>query len=70
MGAIAYALQLLAALPPLIEAGINIKNTIEEATSALGKMQTEKRDPTVEEWNALNNQIVVLRARLHAGPGS
>lgn len=68
MGALAYALQLLTALPPLIEAGVNIKNMVEDASASLGKMQQEKRDPTVEEWNALNDRIGALRRQLHKDP--
>lgn len=64
--AIAFALQLLQALPPLIEAGLEVKTLIEQQGAALSAMQAESRDPSPAEWDALNAQIDALRAELHS----
>lgn len=61
-----YAIQILSALPALIDAGISIKALVTDSNDALHRMQTEKRDPTPEEWQHLNNAIASLRAQLHA----
>lgn len=65
MGAIAYAIQLLGIVPQLIAAGAQIKALINQGTASLTQMQTEKRDPTPAEWDALNVIIDALRAELH-----
>lgn len=64
--AVALALQVFSILPSLIEAGLEVKELIETTQAALQKMQDEKRDPTPEEWNAINNKIEALRAQLHS----
>lgn len=69
--AVMFAIQALTALPGLVKAGIDITNMVTEATSKLELMQKEKRDPTVDEWNALNTQIANLRNQLHRdAPGT
>ena len=69
MPALTYAIQLLSALPALIDAGMSIKNLVSDSTAALNKMQAEKRDPSPAEWDALNAMIADLRKQLHA-PGT
>ncbi len=64
--AIMFAIQAMSALPGLIKAGIDITNMVTETTAKLELMHKEQRDPTVDEWNALNAQIAILRNRLHA----
>lgn len=64
--AIAYALQLLAALPSLIEAGVNVRNMIEKGRERIAAMQAEGRDPTDEEWAELNAEIEALNRRLNS----
>ena len=68
MSQIAFALQLLNVLPGLVNAGINVATLIQDSRAALQKMQDENRDPTPEEWDALNQKIRDLRQALHA-PG-
>jgi len=63
--AIAYALQLLQAIPTLLAAGRDVAAMIEQGSTALKAMQAEGRDPTPEEWDALNATIAALRAELH-----
>lgn len=72
MGALPFAVQLLTALPGLIQAGMNVTTLIGDSTTKLKAMHDENRDPTPEEWSALNAQIKALRGELHAedGPGS
>lgn len=66
MPALAFALQALQVLPGLVSAGVDIAHLVNQTTTALGKMQAEKRDPTQEEWDALNEQIAGLRKELHS----
>jgi hypothetical protein len=65
--AIAYALQLMSALPGLIKAGVDITHTVTASRDKLAQMDAEKRDPTPAEWDALNAEIARLRGELHAG---
>jgi hypothetical protein len=66
MSALAYALQLLTALPQLIQAGADVMDMITEAQERLQNMQDEGRDPTPGEWDDLNARIDDLRGELHA----
>ena len=67
MEAIAYAIELLSILPSLIGAGRDVRELVENGTSALKAMQDENREPTAQEWDALNALITSLRAELHDG---
>lgn len=60
-----YALQVLQSLPTLLAAGQSVTTLVHQANDALAKMQAEKRDPTPEEWDALNSTISGLRDQLH-----
>lgn len=64
--ALLYATQLLAALPSLIASGANIIQMVQDGSARLQLMAAENRDPTAEEWVALNTQIVALRSQLHS----
>jgi len=59
------ALQLLAALPDLVQAGVDIRGLVEHHNTRLTKMADEGRNPTAGEWDDLNRQITSLRAILH-----
>lgn len=65
--AVGYALHLLSALPGLIQAGVEVTQTILAASEALDRMRAQDRDPTPEEWAALNHEITRLRGELHGG---
>jgi hypothetical protein len=54
---ISYALSILGQIPALIMAGQDIMNLIQQGQAALVKMGEEKRDPTPEEWEALNTAM-------------
>lgn len=62
---LAFAIQLISALPALVQAGRDITSLVTDGTKALEAMQREKRDPTGAEWQALNKQIADLRNELH-----
>jgi hypothetical protein len=64
---IGYALQLLSALPGLIQAGVEITSTVTSATQKLEELDAQGRDPTPAEWLELNQRIAKLRGELHAG---
>ena len=63
--AIAYALQVLTAIPQLLAAGQSVIGLVEHSQTALKSMQDENRDPTPAEWDALNSLIDGLRKQLH-----
>ncbi len=64
--AIAYAISLLGEVPGLIAAGKSVVDLVQSGSAALKTMQSENRDPTAAEWDALNAQIKTLRDELHA----
>lgn len=66
MTALAYALQLLSALPQLIQAGSDVAALIAETRDRLQNMQDEGRAPTAGEFDDLNARIDLLRGELHA----
>lgn len=61
MTAALYALQLLNSMIPLIPAASSLFATFQQNRNALEKMIAEKRDPTPEEWAALD----AIRDSLH-----
>ncbi len=63
---LAYALQALTAIPQLIAAGQSVIGLVQHSTDALKLMQSENRDPTQAEWDALNSLIDSLRTQLHS----
>lgn len=64
MGALAFALAALQAVPALIAAGNNIETFINNTATAVKTMQAENRDPTQAEWDALNAEIAALQKQL------
>lgn len=60
-----FVIQILANLPALIKAGEDVTALIQSGHAVL----SEKRNPTAEEWSALNAKIAALRGELHA-PGT
>ena len=61
--ALAFALQAFTTLPDLIAAGIDIAEFVKDTSANLTKMKDEERDPTDEEWEALNKVVEDLRAQ-------
>ena len=58
MGAILpYVLQVLEALPSLVEAGTTAYQLLEKANAAVKAMQAQNRGPTADEWAALDAAI-------------
>lgn len=66
MGALAITTTVLQLLPSLIQAGIDVIGLVNSTTAVITKAQAENRDPTDQEWNALDSQISALRAQLLA----
>ena len=64
-----YAATAIDLIPKLLAAGMSIKEHIDETQAALKAMQDGNRDPTEQEWAALNAQVDALRAKLHSGNG-
>ena len=64
MGALAFALAALQAIPAIIAAGADVVGFITQATTAVTAMQAASRDPTAAEWAALNAQIAALQKTL------
>ena len=62
---LAYIIQLLGVVPQLIGAGTNIVAQWQARVQSAQTMVTEQRDPTPEEWDALNSTIAALRTQLH-----
>jgi hypothetical protein len=62
MNALAYALQLLQALPALIQAGQDAADLV----ARVKEMHDQGRDPSPGEWDDLNARIATLRGDLHA----
>lgn len=66
MQALLYATQLLTMLPSLLAAGKNVVELVETGNAALKAMADENREPTPDEWDALNARIKALQKELHA----
>lgn len=62
----AYAVQVLTALPDLIEAGVAVHDLVVHTNEKIARMQAENRAPNDEEWNELNTRIAAKRTELHA----
>ncbi len=60
--ALAYALQLLQALPGLIQAGQDASDLI----AHVKEMHDQGRDPSPGEWDDLNARIGLQRGDLHS----
>lgn len=68
--ALTYAVQILSILPQLLAAGKDVAALVQSGNAALKQMADEGREPTTQEWDALNAQIDALRAELHEGEDS
>lgn len=66
MNALAFATQLLAALPQLISAGVEVTGLIDRGRAKLQAFQDEGRDPSPGEWEELNTAIEQKRQELHS----
>jgi hypothetical protein len=64
-----FAAEALAALPGLIQAGMDAYTFAKESSDKVAAMVAEQRDPTPEEWDQLNAVTASLRAELHAPEG-
>lgn len=65
--ALDFALQLLQALPQLVQAGVDVTSAITRGREQLEAMRAENRAPSAAEWDELNERIRGLRSQLHAG---
>lgn len=61
---LALAIAILEALPTLIGAGSEALTLIENGVASLKAMQAEGRDPTDAEWQAVNDLIAQLQAKI------
>jgi|GEM_PF-4669745 len=59
-----YVLVALSAIAEILKAGGNALALVAQIQSTLGVLRAEKRDPTPEEWQALNAQIAAAMAAL------
>lgn len=63
---IAFAIQILTQLLGLVPIATQAWQMIQDQRNALEKMRAEGRDPTPEEWAALDATTDNLRKQLHA----
>lgn len=66
MTTLLFASQLLTLLQQLSSAGLDVAAELEWGVGLVNNMVAEKRDPTQEEWDALNARTAALRERLHS----
>jgi uncharacterized protein involved in exopolysaccharide biosynthesis len=66
MDALTFATTLLGSLPQLIAGGAQILDLVNSGNAKLKQFADEKRNPTPEEWDALNASIDAKRAQLHS----
>lgn len=64
MPVITYAIQAFEGLSELVSGASEAIKFIQDAVTALKAMQADGRDPTPEEWDALDAQIEALRSQL------
>jgi hypothetical protein len=67
MDALAYAMQVLTALPQLLTASQDVLDLVSHASAKLQDMQDSNRAPTADEWQELNDKIDELQIALHEG---
>ena len=58
----------LEALPKMAAAGIDLYLTARNFAAKLRELREQDRDPTAEEWTALNAMIEIDEARLNKEP--
>jgi hypothetical protein len=66
VSALAFAIALLQSLPALLAAGVQIGTFVEQQVALLTAMNAAGRDPTPEEWAALQGAIAGDSAALAA----
>lgn len=59
---LAFALKALEAMPTIVSTVEDATTYVENTVSSLKTMQSENRDPTQAEWDALDKTIEDLRA--------
>lgn len=64
-GIVAILMQVISLLPELIQAGIKIEGLIARTLKAV---ESGSADPTDSQWEAVNNEIAALTARLNVDP--
>jgi hypothetical protein len=64
---IAILAQVIALLPSLIAAGVQIEGLIARVTAAV---QSGATDPTVDQWTAVNAELDALTAQLNKDPAA
>lgn len=63
---IAFALKALESAPSIVNAGLDLFSYVTAAIAAVQKMQAENRDPTPEEWAALDGDAATVHAAIQA----
>jgi len=63
---LSFALQALSMAPQIVSAGLDLATYVSSAVSAVRKMQAENRDPTPEEWAALDGDAADVHAKIQA----
>lgn len=63
---IAFAIQVLTQLLGLVPAATQAWQMVQDQRNALEKMRADNRDPTPEEWAALDAITDGLRKQLHS----
>lgn len=63
---VAFAIQVLTQLLGLVPAATAAWQMVQDSRNKLELMRAEKRDPTPEEWAALNAQTTDLLKQLNA----
>lgn len=66
MNALEIAVEVLQALPQLITAGVQVESLIANTVTVIQSAQSQNRDPTSAEWDALDAVLSNLRAKLDA----
>lgn len=61
-----YAVQAIQIAAALAAAGKDVATLLGQIRDAMAAMQTENRDPTAAEWQALNAQTIALLNELNA----
>ncbi len=64
MGALAFVLAALQAVPAIVAAGADVVAFVQQTTTSVTALQTASREPTAAEWAA---QSAALRGTLDAG---
>lgn len=66
MEAFTFATQILAQLPNLIAAGVQVKSFVEQANTALSNAETNGGKILTSDWDESNKILADLRTQLHS----